>query len=681
MAEGDQKKSSRQAIAHLQQRVKDLLLAKKLPKKAVDEILESLGEIVKIVTEAEGYRRRNSDDLAENREAVARKKLDEAEKDIDEKVRQQEEEPTEEEEEETEEPQERQRKKDQKKKVEEAEKIRKQIQQKSKGKAPVKVGGGGAAGGGVAGGGAAAGGAAAGGGSVGLIVAIIAILLIIVIALFMYFGGVAHKAFNEGGGSFPISMDYDNPEHQVLAGEVMRLKNAGVLVFKDRLEKDIEWVDVEGKMTMNLDWRIMVTLRYLGEKWERRSEGVLGINLSTSNGPDTTRRGVAVKIAGIALADQREEPLDAPSAYATGQAIGISQIGRMSLELAKACPVTEADKNNILIDNTPIEVSWQEIASQQLIRPTYEQLQVDSKTVYEGGAVLNGIAKQAKENLVYRNQLESSITNPETWFVKVGDALDLMISNLTSMSSADSGVGIDTRTVAYARSALEKLMAVRETTRGKVVEWDDDALMQNLRDGLQMTFRMMQVANVVGWQGDKKSKCRLWKAYEARQNIRQLVLDLEQMPADPLLVASQTDWNPELMVRQLIVFSPEDDLDNGLPNLDVFPHGAVAVDEGGVGFDDTDKDNTIDEKDSHFMDLPIDNGVFSKMNTIFIYKDEDKWQKAGDVLTDIALAAGTLGGSLVVDALNDLATGTGISVLSGERTEKVSYKNFVHIGF
>lgn len=680
MAQDDKKKSSRQIVAHLKQRVKDALLAKHLPQKAVDRLLEWLDDVSKRAEEAELYRGEGSETLAENLERKVQQDLDAIERELDEGEESEEEEPTDEEG--PEEPREKQQKKKRepaKKPVAEhaqdaANRIRtaqrriKTAQQRAKQAEK------------------AAATARATGVALKVIVkspyfwavVLIAILILLVISAFFYFGGVGHKVSNEGGGSFPIEMDYTNEAHRTLAGEVIVLKNKGVLVFADGLEKDLEWQEEDGKIYMNLDWRIMVTLKYLGEKWEERNNGVIGVSLSTSNGPDTTRRGVAVKIAGIALADQREEPLDAPSAYATGQAIGISQIGRVSNALAKAC---FGDSDGNPDNNVPVEVSWQEIASQHLIRPIYEQLQVDSRVVYEGSATLNGIAKKAREDAVYLERMESTVTTSDAWFVIVGDALDAMIYNLTSMSSATSGVGIDTRTIAYTRSALTKLTEVREKTRDKVVEWDDDELMKTLRDGLQMTFRMMQIANMTGWSGSIKDKCRLWKAYEARQNIRQLVLDLERMPADPVLVLPQTDWNSDLMVRQLIVYSPEDDLDNGLPNLDVFPKGAVAVDEGGVGFDDTGKDGAVDEKDAHFMAMPIDNGVFSKASTIFVYTDENWTNRAADIVLDTSLTAATLGGYAALDTIHDVFSGTGVSLFSGEKMEKVTYKNFVHIGF
>ncbi len=675
MAE-EKKKSLRQKIAHLKQRVKDLLLAKNLSQKVVDKLLEVLDEVGKQWEEASRYRDEGSDDLAESLERKVRNKLDDVERQLDE-------EPEEEEEEEQPEEEEPKKKK-QKKKGEEADKqsgpervqdaanrirqaqqkirlAQKRAQQAEKTAATARATG------------------------VALkavmsnpyfwIVVLIALIIVIVIALFFQFGGVAHKAFNEGGGSFPIEMEYENPEHQVLAGEVMRLKNNGILVFEDGLEKDIEWREADGRMTMNLDWRIMATLKYLGEKWEKR-DGVIGIKISTSNGPSATRRKAAIKIAGIALADQTEEPLDAQSAYEAGQGLGISQIGRISNGLAKTC---FKDNDGDMKNNAPVQVSWQEVASQHIIRPIYEQLQVDSKVVYEGGAALFGIAKQADKSEVYRNQMEALVDDPETWFGKVGNALDLMINNLGIMLTQGLDSGIHAQTVVYAEDALEKLKAVREKTRGRVLEWKDEELMQTLHDGLQMTFRMMQVANMVGWQGSRKNKCRLWKAYEARQNIRQLVLDLERMPAE--LATAPNDWNSDLMVRQLIVYSPEDDLDNGVADLDVFPNGAVAVAEGGVGFDDTDKDGVVDEKDWHFMDLPIDNGVFSKAATIFVYTDDSWLGRAGDIQLDVALNSATLGGYAVLDGMHDIFSGTGISVLSGEKTEKVTYKNFVHVGF
>jgi len=504
---------------------------------------------------------------------------------------------------------------------------------------------------------------------------LVVLIIVIIIGLFMWFGGVAHKSLNEQGGSIPIPMNFSDPKDVTLAGQVAALRNGGMLVFAPGLEKDIEWQEEGGKAVMNLDWRVMVVLKYLGDKWAERSNGVIGVSLSYTNGPEFTRSRAVLSAFGATIGGG--DTVDAMSAYQFGQAIGIDEIGRVSNELARAC---FGDSDGNVNNNPPVEVKWQEMASEDIIRPTYEQLQVDGKLVYEGGKVLAGLAKRAKGDAAYKTYLEGILTkaSEDAWYTKVGNALDYMIINLTKTAEL-RGKGIDARTRDYAQQALTNLQTVREKTRGDVVAWDEASLQQQLAQGLQMAFRMMQVANVVGWQNPRN--CRLWKAYEARQHIRQLVLDLEQLPTSAQFAAAGQNWNSDLMVRQLIVYSPEDDLDNGRPDLDVFPKGAVAVDEGGVGYDDTGKDGIVDEKDGHFSDLPIDGGVFSKASTIFVYKAQGAWENAQSILKDLALDVTTVGAYQLLDQMHDIFSGAGASFYAGEDLKKVTYKNFVHVGF
>ncbi|MFA5010117.1 MAG: hypothetical protein WC553_02740 [Patescibacteria group bacterium] len=545
-------------------------------------------------------------------------------------------------------------------------------------KAPVPAGG-------TAGAGAGAGAKAAGGKKLVMVVArspyfwIALAIIVVIIIIVAWFSGMGHKSFNEGGGSIPIPMSFQDKEHVSLAGQVTALKDSGILVFASGTEGDVQWIEQGGDETMNLDWRIMETLKYLGNKWQERSNGIIEISVSYSNGPAVTRRKGVLKTFGVVVGGNGEEPLDAPSAYLTGQAIGISAIGRVSNELAKACfNDSDGDSSN----NAPVQVKWQEIVSQDIIRPIYEQLQVDATVVYQGSKVLAGLARQSSGDSAYKQKMEELLQgeDEDAWYTKVGNGLDYMIGNLNKVSSL-GGEGIDPRTKEYAQRATTALTAVRETTKTDVLAWENTEVKQQLEDGLDSTFRMMQVANMVGWEGSTKSSCRLWKAYEARQNIRQLVLDMEQMPADPALVPENKDWNDDLMVRQVIVYSPEDDLDNGWPEYDVFPKGAMAVDAGGVGFDDTGKNGVINLADSHFSDLPVDGGVFSKASTIFVYKAKGAWDLFQSVSSEVSLDVATGGASEVLDNMHDVFSGTGISTLSGEDLKKVTYKNFVHIGF
>lgn len=496
------------------------------------------------------------------------------------------------------------------------------------------------------------------------IVVLILLVILIIIGLFMAFGGTAHKTSDLGGGSFPVAMNASNPSHVALVDEVNALKATGGLSFAAGLEQDIVW---QGSTT-NLDWRVMVTLKYLGEKWYARNKGTVGIVLSASNGPDATRRQAEVTIGS----NTKSETVDAISAYRTGQAIGIDRIGRVSNALAAACfDDFDGDPTN----NAVVEVAWQEIASQDTIRPVFEQLQVDASAVFPNVAKLALLGQQAANNSSVRQRLEETKDDEKSLIKVTTVALEYLITNLGNIGSA-VGQGVDSRTIQYASSARAKLQEALDATSGDVTAWGKDEVVEKLRDGLQMTFRSMQVVNMVGWK--TKENCRLWKAAEARERVRQLVSDVVSMPADPSLVPANKDWNPDLMVRQLIVYSPEDDLDNGLSDLDVFPQGVAAVSEGGAGFDIEGVDGQIDEKDNHFMSLPLDAGVFSKIGTIFVYKDENRWAAASGVVArlgwDDSVPAEQVLGDFQRQFDGDASGGEGY-------TQTVTYKKFVQISF
>lgn len=580
---------------------------------------------------------------------------------------------------------------------------------------------------------------------------VLAIILIIsVIGMFMAFSG---KTVDLAGGSAVIRMDAKDEVNQKIYDAVQQAVGDKKLVFADdRIAKDIEWkikgkddqpvntdsdsklgepIDVPGKdgdKYLVLDKRVMATLAYLGKKWNHIRVGV-----SYGNGPLLTRRKGVFKVGGIdsemisrifrlAKGDESaltDPPLDTISGYHTGQAVGIDEVGRVSLPLAIACFQGR---------RVPVQVGWQRVVLEAKLRPIYEQFQVDLTDLTEQIMVLTRIADGVKEDQEAK-QSDTTGKRKDTYtqYILGGfdsedsrdtKALELMGYIITNLGDIKSTNGLDKRTRKWFDEAEDKLKEAKqavEATAGieRLQIWGLAEVKGPIDESIKLMFRAMQVANMDKWRGSiqaaerggaiggaiagapgavagaLKNTCKYWQSYEARQHVRQLELDVLRMPTDPEMIAmmgnGSKNYEPELAVKQLIVFSPEDDLDNGPDGYDVFPDGAVSVDEGGLQFDDTNKDGVVNDADEHFMKLPVDNGVLSKPATIFVYRKEwpqfhITWRSVFG-LWEIGWQAIKMAGEAFWDPIHDIWTGAGVSLGANENVEKVSYKRFVHIGF
>ena len=483
-------------------------------------------------------------------------------------------------------------------------------------------------------------------------------VVLVVLLIYSIFGGVGNKILDAAGGSVPITLDFQNNAHKALVADVLALQRTGKLLVTDSLAKDLDWqTDADGKAVHVLDWRVMETLKYLGNKWD-----VIGVKLLRSNGPGMTRRRPAAK------GEEGKDTIDAPSAYRFGQAIAIDRIGVTSPALTEAMGLDEP---------VPVQVNWQKTMRENDIRGLYEALQVDARRFF---LAANQAAAQAKTNAkglavlaqAHDQAVADAAQKPQAKITDIYmEAMTTLADLLIEVQRLRGEPGLDDRTTGFTAPAvanLEKAQAnLDKSGVAFIEEWGDDATRTAIRTGLQAVFRAMQVANVSGWRGNTK-EIGLWKAYEARQNIRQLELELLRMPVE---LGGDKGFNGDLVVKQLIVYSPEDDLDNGLPDFDVYPDGATAVDEGGVGYDTTHADKQIDVRDNHFMALPIDNGIFSKAATVFIHQSKT----AGEWVGELAVEAVT-----PFRYLYDLFDGGGVEKV-GEDNVQISYRNFVHVGF
>src|SRR3989344_1796049 len=498
---------------------------------------------------------------------------------------------------------------------------------------------------------------------------ILLVLLLLVALAYMIFGGAGNKVLDMAGGSIPIAMDYQNKERQKLVADVEGLVKDGALLMNENSAKDLSWQsDKNGKPIHALVWRTMETLSYLAGKYK------IGVKFLKSNGPDMTRR------MPVAKGKENSEPIDAPSAYSFGQGIAITSIGVTSLELTEAMGLPQP---------VPVQVNWQKQVVEKALRPIYEQLQVDARALFNATVQANAQADTDEKGLevlarAHEQAVTDSAKNPQAKikdnYMIAKEALDNLIINLERMREVgkcwEEKPWLDPRACRFSTKAsgyLGGASGLFEKSGTAFIDgWGEETDSGPIHQGLWATFRAMQVANMLGWNGNEE-EIDLWKAYEARQNIRKLALDILRMPV--ALAGEGQDFNADLVAKQLIIYSPEDDLDNGLPDFDVYPRGTIAVDEGGVGYDSTGHDNVIDVRDNHFMSLPIDGGIFSKLGTVFIYKTDSAGQIAKEIL-EWAAASFTLGGSKMMD----LWDGGGIEK-PGEERVKVSYRSFVHIGF
>lgn len=464
--------------------------------------------------------------------------------------------------------------------------------------------------------------------------ALLLILAIIGIWIFIAGGGL-NRLFGGTGGSFFRALNYESEADRALVDKVRSLtESAGdpvIEVVAPAVAEDLwGWKEEDGKMRHPLDRRVLTTLDYMVDKgWDKIVVGLL-----KTNSPDETRRKKFN--AGP------EVYIDAISAYSQGQAMGLVALGKTSPGLT-AC---------MQLDNPiPVQIAWQRTTADNRVRPLQEKMFAD--LTYLAINTRRDLASAGYSKwMADREQTGSQIKTPlREDSINYLNMVKADLARMTEILNANQGSPAAKRYVADALTAF-----------GAVDMGDVDASQGNLRRGINASFRMMQVANMVGWEGSRNDGCMLWKAFEARQNIRKLALQMLQMPVvrDEQGGAS---FDAERSVMQMIVYSPEDDLDNGLPDTDVFPFGAMGVDVGGMSYDTSAKDGKIDYSDNHFMALPPDTGISSKRSTVFVSKSET---------VEGTTSADTDGPEKELDQLWDGGY---------ENATRQSFRNFIHIGF
>lgn len=491
---------------------------------------------------------------------------------------------------------------------------------------------------------------------------IIVFALFIALAIFGSWTAEQGRTNSLAGGTIETPLNPRNATDQKAVSDMVASSqgDSPKLLVAAAAQADLDWQTNEtGDKFHRLDRRTVNTINYLSSKWE-----VLGIKTLVSNGPEKTYR--KEKIRG------KEKEWEAASAYATGQAVAIDKIGLTSQALADAC------FGGVRV---PVEVSWQKANRETFTRPIYEQLWVDAATLQDSLGSVNN--KQDVANEARKHLQALGLDNPDK-YIRAEGTMDLLIKNLALvMAQAVVGGGMDARTALYAgraHSGLNTLLQnLRQLTEEEyITEWQKPETKIVMEDAIRNIFKSTQVVNKVGY---RQGNCEQKKAYEAGQNIRALEAQVLYMPIETATPADK-GFNRNLVVKQMIVYSPEDDLDNGLKDLDVFPNGGIIIDEGGIAFKGIRQedgklkvgDGKADYRDEHSIGIPIDNGIFSKASTVYLFKKDDP-------KTEVAIKQ-YQEDKLDANLMDYYNTWDGaLPTIEGYEAIRVSYKNFVHIGF
>lgn len=523
----------------------------------------------------------------------------------------------------------------------------------------------------VAGGTAAtAGGVAAAAVPIAIVLAILLVLALLVWIFTGIFMSGRNKINSMAGGSFFMVADYNNTEDQQIVESLQNKRDGNnpghKLVIEGDGAGDIDWKwdDTTKKYTHQLDIRLLKTLAYLTDRHE-----LVKIGMLRSNAPTLLRQKLPIKVKSSGDTEENSKSkfkeTETFSAFYTGQGMAITAV--------------DYSKNIKLPPKTPIEVDWQRTLVERAARPLWEELAFTSGYLDDKSLNYKKVAElevgDPEMERIANQYLDATKTEEfdifKEGFRKIDRIIQLLdrINLLDFGSSAGSLVGLtrgmDDRSVEYFNTAKGFFSELRDKT-GQ----NPDASIGNainairalgdnadlIAKGAAAVYKATQVANMVGWNERGLTILALnWnKAFEARNKIRQVTKELLEMPrvTAEAYAASRADvigpptalefkkmkFTEDLVVKQIIAYSPEDDLDNGLMRIDVFPKGITAVGVGGVGIEGaevkTEKDTegnivsaatigdgVVDAMDAQFSYKPIDNGVFSKHGTNYIFID------------------------------------------------------------
>lgn len=557
------------------------------------------------------------------------------------------------------------------------------------------------------------------------IVVVIALLVWIFTSIFM---GGRNKINSMAGGSYFMAANWNSEEDKQVVQNIKEKISAGKLEINPDCANDINWqIDTKtGKVTHKLDIRLLKTIDYLTDRHE-----FIQIGMLQSNAPTLLREKLRVKAETVGEtegeAKKKVVEKETFSAFYTGQAIAITAI--------------DYSKLPIFSTTTPIEVDWQKTITEKITRPLWEELAfsagyLDQKSInYKEVAKLEigdpEITKLAQQYLDATKTDEWSLH--KEGFRKIDRIIQLLdrvrlLDIVTTVGQVTLLVkDMDNRAVEYFNKARGFFSDLRDkigSTPDASIEDATNAIralgenVDLIEKGSAAIYKGTQVANMVGWNGigitEGGIDLQSWnKAYEARNKIRQVAKELVEMPrvTAEAYAASRADFvgppTPEeykkmtftedLVVKQIIVYSPEDDLDNGLMYIDVFPKGITSVSVGGVGIEgtkvETEKDEegnivsaatigdgVVDMMDAQFSYKPIDNGVFSKFGTNYIFVDQiDSIWEGLEKFIKL-----TVGFGAAKWALFDYWVGSRCAGMYNplyEACKEMTYRGFLHVAF
>jgi hypothetical protein len=543
---------------------------------------------------------------------------------------------------------------------------------------------------------------------------VVVLAIVIIVAFAAIFMGSANYINSLAGGSKFLAADYSNPAHrQIVANLEQKMSGCAPKLVLYHHEpnsgvSDISWqLDPKtGQYYSPLDIRLLKALDYLTDRHDR-----IRVDLLKTGAPDVIRDNFLKKIARYSPTGMvQQEIKETFSAFKTGQAASIVEIDRSRIPELQEADTVCGDKVP-----APIAVGWQKTVAEKTIRPIWEELTFSAgylddvlDTWFVGVASRNdraAILKVAESHL-------ASLASPGAYdaygesFQKIPRIAELIDRALQYGARQSNGKqALDERTLQYLRAAQGEFAGPASRIGDKPESLNAEAITDliiylgqpdtasQLRQGIRFVYKATQVANMVNWNKSQNDGDLAWlKAYESRDKIRQVIKELMEMPREASLSGQPTVlFDESLMAKQIVTWSPEDDLDNGLENLDVFPYGAVTVDVGGVGMKTLSVDprtgtaigdGKVTVADTHFSHAPIDNGVFSKSGTNFVYG------KAAQMLTDSLMfasfplggGAGVLLAETAVNKLHDLFVG-GCLAGATETCQKVSYRDFLFVAF
>ena len=571
--------------------------------------------------------------------------------------------------------------------------------------------------------------------------AIDAILLLVLIFWLIFMSG-KNYVNSLAGGSIFVPANYSNEEHRAIVQRLQE-KMSGPecdhkLVIYDQGKTDLDWQynSDTGQYTNKIDIRILKTIDYLTDRHRIR------VDLLTTGAPDILRENFLLKLdqyqhredsvilpedwndrtpeakedfiknlspeqrANISVGEEKETL----SAFKTGQAMAITEIDRSNLPELQNQDTTTCGAGAPL--PAPIAINWQKTALEKLIRPTWEELaftsgflnqQLSSFVAMHDDATGRQAETAARDYINSLNpDLGGGIQVPsqvKEWFRKVR-RMQQLLERVQSWSGQEL---LSEDTKAHFELALAQFNRLSASIGISDVESYDEArvapiaeiirnfgspeLVLAMNDAVDNVYRGTQTTNMVEWdKGDLDYR----KAYESRSKIREVIMELMQMPnktalsADPVIINDSKHFDENLVVKQIITFSPEDDLDNGILGKDIFPFGINSIGAEGVGMDPSGKDGKVNYADLHFSHAPIDNGVFSKYGINWVYSITSG---AGilDFITGVISPFKIDIWAGVSQSFQNLMSGTlDISLLSmrvGEGIYPIGYQKFLHVAF